>query len=143
MAEIVCAAFYENDRVLFVRRAAHREWGANLWDLVGGHVDDGETLDIALVRECQEEVGLTPLASRELTTLYESDDCKQKSPFHIYAVPTWSGGRPQLLGTEHSQLAWFSADEIADLDLALEGYRPLVLAALKTAQERNAPLWNR
>ena len=130
MPELVCAAFIDNDKVLFVRRASHRKWGADLWDLVGGHVDKGETLDVALVRECLEEVGLAPLAFNHLATLYEDDDRKRKSPFHVYAIPTWSGGDPKLLGTEHSQLAWFTASAVADLDLALEGYRQVVVEAL-------------
>ena len=130
MADLICAAFIHNGRGLFVRRASHRKWGADLWDLVGGHVDNGETIDIALVRDCQEEVGLTPLAFSHLATLYDEKDRKQKSPFHVYAVPTWSGGAPQLFGTEHSELAWFTAAEVADLDLALEGYRPIVLNAV-------------
>ncbi|WP_409457366.1 NUDIX hydrolase [Rhizobium sp.] len=63
MTEIVCAAFIDHGRVLLMRRAVHRKWSANKWDLVGGHVDKGEGLDVALVRECQEEVGLRPAPS--------------------------------------------------------------------------------
>ncbi len=122
----------EQDRILLVKRAPHRKWGANLWDLIGGHVEKGEALDVALVRECQEEVGLTPLAFSHLATLYEDDDDGQKSPFHIYAVPTWTGGTPQLLGTEHSELAWFAADKIATANLALDGYREVILTTLKS-----------
>ena len=82
------------------RRAPHSKWCANLWDLVGRHVDNGEALDVALVRECQEEVGLTPLAFNHLATAFEAEDPKQKSPFYIYAIPIWTGGSPKLLGTE-------------------------------------------
>ncbi|MBW9090782.1 NUDIX domain-containing protein [Rhizobium wenxiniae] len=92
MAEIVCAAFIDDGRVLLARRAAHRKWSANKWDLVGGHVEKGEGLDVALVRECQEEVGLTPRAFDHVATLYEDDDRKKKSPFHIFRVPLWDGG---------------------------------------------------
>lgn len=130
MAKIVCAAFIEQDRVLLVRRAPHRKWGANLWDLVGGHVEKGEALDVALVRECQEEVGLTPLAFNHLATVFEENDNQQKSPFHIYAIPTWAGGAPKLLGTEHSELAWFSSNELSKVNLALEEYRSVVSRAL-------------
>ena len=71
MAKIVCAGFVGNGKILLVRRASHRKWSANLWDLVGGHVEKGEGLDEALVRECEEEVGLTPLAFNKVATLYE------------------------------------------------------------------------
>ena len=126
MAKIVCAAFVENEKVLLVRRARHRKWSPDLWDLVGGHVDKGEELDIALIRECQEEVGLTPLAMDHVVTLYEDNDARRKVPFHIYAIRHWKGGTPSLLGTEHSELNWFSRTELEDIDLALAGYRHVI-----------------
>ncbi len=134
MSQLVCAAFIAQDRVLLVKRAPHRKWGANLWDLVGGHVEKGEALDVALVRECQEEVGLTPLAFSHLATVFEGDDLEQKSPFHIYAIPTWNGGPPQLIGTEHSELAWCGTKEFEKAELALDGYRQVVLRALRSDQ---------
>ncbi|MGA1834606.1 NUDIX domain-containing protein [Rhizobium wenxiniae] len=50
------------------------------WDLAGGHVEKGEGLDVALVRECQEEVGLTPRAFDHVATLYEDDDPEKNLP---------------------------------------------------------------
>jgi 8-oxo-dGTP diphosphatase len=131
MAEIVCAAFIEHGRVLLVRRAAHRKWSANKWDLVGGHVEKGEGLDVALVRECQEEVGLTPRAFDHVATLYEDDDPKQKSPFHIFRVPVWDGGAARLLGDEHSELGWFGLTDLQEGELAFEAYRHVVLPLLE------------
>jgi len=132
MANIVCAAFIENDKVLLVRRAPHRKWSPERWDRVGGHVDKGERLDVAIVRECQEEVGLTPLVLEHVATLYEDSDLKLKAPFHVYAVRHWQGGTPSLLGTEHSELGWFSRGEVAEIDLALSGYRRLINQMLGT-----------
>ncbi|WJH38322.1 NUDIX hydrolase (plasmid) [Aliirhizobium terrae] len=134
MAEIVCAAFIDNGRVLLVRRAAHRKWSANKWDLVGGHVEKGEGLDVALVRECQEEVGLTPRAFEHVATLYEDGDRKRKSPFHIFRVPLWDGGNAQLLGQEHSELGWFAVDGFHEAELAFDAYSDVVLPLLKTNQ---------
>jgi 8-oxo-dGTP diphosphatase len=131
VAEIVCAAFVDLDRVLLVRRAAHRKWSANKWDLVGGHVEKGEGIDVALVRECQEEVGLTPRAFDHMATLYEDDDAKHKSPFNIFRVPLWDGGNPRLLRDEHSQLGWFGRDDFLKADLALGAYREVVSPLLK------------
>jgi mutator protein MutT len=130
MAKIVCAGFVDNGKILLVRRAPHRKWSANLWDLVGGHVDKGEGLDEALVRECEEEVGLTPLSFNKVAILYESKDDKQKSPFHIYAVPLWKGERALLLGTEHSELGWFVREDLAAMELAMPEYRPVILQIL-------------
>jgi len=131
MAKIVCAGFVENGKILLVRRASHRKWSANLWDLVGGHVENGEGLDEALVRECEEEVGLTPLAFNKVATLYESRDEKQKSPFHTYAVPLWKGGQASLLGTEHSELGWFGREDLEAMELAMPEYRSVILQMLQ------------
>ena len=125
MAKIVCAAFIEDHRILLVRRAPHRKWSPNRWDLVGGHVDKGERLDIALVRECEEEVGLTPLHYQHVETIFEETDPLQKTPFHVYAIRLWRGGAPQLLGDEHSELGWFTLQDAESIDFALEGYRPI------------------
>ncbi|MGE7368447.1 NUDIX hydrolase [Neorhizobium sp. NPDC001467] len=130
MSQLVCAMFIEGDKALLVRRAAHRKWSPLLWDMVGGHVEKDEGLDVALVRECQEEVGLTPLAFNLVATLFEEDDRKHKSPFYVYAVRRWDGGRPQLLGTEHSELGWFRRSEIESLDLAMPAYRDVLLNGL-------------
>ena len=132
MANIVCAAFIESDKVLMVRRAPHRKWSPQRWDLVGGHVDKDEELVVAIVRECQEEVGLTPLALEHVATLYEDRDSKLKAPFHVYVVRHWQGGTPSLLGTEHSELGWFSRAEVAKIHLALSGYRRLLDQMLAT-----------
>lgn len=131
MARLVCAIFIDGEKALLVRRAHHRNWSPDKWDMVGGHAEKGEGLDVALVRECQEEVGLTPLAFNQVAILYEADDEKQKSPFHIYVVRQWTGGSPELLGNEHSELGWFSANDIGTLDLAMPDYRKVLINSLR------------
>ncbi|TWF47796.1 NUDIX hydrolase [Neorhizobium alkalisoli] len=130
MKQIVCAAFIEGEKILLVRRAPHRKWSPHLWDLVGGHVEKGEELDVALVRECQEEVGLTPLAFSLEATLLEDHDDHRKQPFYIYTIRSWNGQRAQLLGSEHSELGWFTAHDISNMELALPGYRAVIAEIL-------------
>ena len=83
------------------------------------------------MRECEEEVGLTPLAFNKVATLYESRDEKQKSPFHTYAVPLWKGGQASLLGTEHSELGWFGREDLEAMELAMPEYRSVILQMLQ------------
>ncbi|TCL63258.1 NUDIX hydrolase [Rhizobium sp. BK251] len=131
MPDIVCGAFITNQQVLLVRRASHRKWSPNCWDLVGGHVEKGEEVAAALIRECQEEVGLTPISYTLLATIYEADDASRKNPFHIFVITQWVGGTARLLGDEHSELGWFRLDDLGGLHFAMYGYRPIILKLLQ------------
>jgi ADP-ribose pyrophosphatase YjhB (NUDIX family) len=56
-AELCTAAFclaINNDRKIVLMRA---ERG---WSLLGGHIEEGETVEEAVIRESQEEGGFTP-----------------------------------------------------------------------------------
>ena len=67
MTEVVAALIWRGDQFLICQRPAHKTRGL-LWEFVGGKVEPGETLEDALVRECQEElaVELTNSHSRPL-----------------------------------------------------------------------------
>lgn len=56
----VKAVILRDGRVLLLKRAATAPQYAGTWDLPGGSVEDGETLESALAREVREETGLEP-----------------------------------------------------------------------------------
>lgn len=58
MTEVVAALIWCKDRFLACQRPAHKARGL-LWEFVGGKVESGERKQDALVRECQEELGIT------------------------------------------------------------------------------------
>ena len=53
--------------VLLVHRHPLREWYPDCWDLVGGHVEKGESPGEAVIRECLEELGVHLSAARVAT----------------------------------------------------------------------------
>ena len=70
------AVFIINDKkqVLLQKRSANKRFNPNKWALCAGHVDAGESLESAALRELKEEVGiyittsdLKPFAEREFT----------------------------------------------------------------------------
>lgn len=55
---IAVVALVAHDRVLLVHRHPSRQNFPDLWDLPGGHVEDGEDWSDAAARECLEELGV-------------------------------------------------------------------------------------
>lgn len=54
-------AWTPDGRLWVARRALNKATDPGMWDtLVGGLVASGESLDLALIRECEEEAGLAP-----------------------------------------------------------------------------------
>ena len=57
MTEVVAALLWDGDKFMICQRPAHKARGL-LWEFVGGKVEPGETKEAALIRECQEELGI-------------------------------------------------------------------------------------
>jgi len=117
----------KEQRLLLARRASHKSRAPNCWDVIGGHVEPGETIEQALIREAQEEVGLTPLLFASAGIIREPrPDLHGKATYHFFIVTEWSGGEASMLGDEHTELRWFSIEEACALgDLALAEYKNL------------------
>jgi 8-oxo-dGTP diphosphatase len=117
--ETACAIFIRDGRLLLALRSLARKAYPNCWDIVGGHLEPGETIEQALIREAIEEVGVTPRAFTLISSLQDGI-----TTHHLFAVPAWDGGEPQMLGDEHTDMRWFTVEEACALPaLALAGYR--------------------
>jgi len=109
-------------RVLLGLRAAHKKAWPNHWDAIGGRVEAGETPAQAMIREVGEEIGVVPVVFHELGSVAEPrPDLYGQSIATLYAVTSWSGGEPRNLGDEHARIAWFSEQQLAELN-AVAGY---------------------
>jgi len=104
MVRYVGAILLSGGKLLLGRRATHRSY-PDCWDIIGGHVEPGETLEQTLAREAEEEIGVTPIQFAKLTTLHA-----EGIELHIYRVDAWTGGSPALRGDEHAELRWFTVD---------------------------------
>ena len=127
MKHTACALFVKEHCLLLARRGSHKSRAPNCWDVIGGHVEPGETIEQALIREAQEEVGLTPLQFVSAGTIREPrPDLHGQATYHFFIVTEWSGGEASMLGDEHAELRWFSIEEARALkNLALAEYRNL------------------
>lgn len=117
LIDFACAVFVRDGHVLLMKRAPHKAWYPNCWDLVGGHVEPSESVEAALIREAQEEVGLTPVRFRWIAELSEPQESgNPQARYHVYAVTEWVGGEPTLLGDEHTAMQWVAADHASILE---------------------------
>ena len=99
-----CAIVDESGRVLLV----HQTYGDRLWEVPGGIVAPGEPAWDAAVRECREEIGVTPRAP-ELAGLYFRS--WSESYVFIFRVAEFLGTlRPD--GTEIDDFGFFSLDDL-------------------------------
>src|SRR4051812_373020 len=116
---VVGAALLDGSgRVLVAQRRAPAAL-AGYWELPGGKVDPGESDSAAIVRECEEELGVT------VELIDRIGDDLSIGVHGILRV--WSarvvGG--ELRAIEHAELRWVSADALDDLDW-MPADRPLI-----------------
>ena len=127
MNEYACALLLRDSKILLGKRAPHRRAYPDRWDVIGGRVEDGETLEVALTRELSEELGIVPTAFEHLGAI--SDDNpggRGKASYEFFLVRSWSGGEPAMQDNEHTALQWFDVDAACALpDLALAEYPAL------------------
>ena len=128
MKDIVKAILLRGSNVLLARRSSGRRNYPDRWSFPGGHVETGEALDDALVRELQEEIGLTPLVFWKIREIIEPNpSINGDALYHMYAVNSWAGGEPNIVGDEHSEIRWFSIHAACALQhLALDEYVPIL-----------------
>jgi mutator protein MutT len=97
------------------------------WELPGGKLEPGETPATCLVREIEEELGLrTTVGPLVLAWVYNISP--RVAVFVVaYICDAADDGKARVSG-EHSDLGWFSSDELDSLSLP-DGYRQAILAS--------------
>jgi 8-oxo-dGTP diphosphatase len=134
----ICAAglLVRGDEMLLAKRSAERAFYPGVWDVIGGHCEDGEAPGDTLVREVTEEIGVIPSAFAELAVLGEPDPATHgEAQYHLFIVTAWVGGEPRLRGSEHSELRWVTLDHALTLPLAHPEYGGLLRSVLERRKE--------
>jgi 8-oxo-dGTP diphosphatase len=96
-------------RVLLAQRPEGKSM-AGLWEFPGGKVEPGETPELALIRELQEELGIDTWASCLAPLTFAShsyDDFHLLMP--LFACRKWNG---IITPREGQKLAWARANEL-------------------------------
>jgi len=118
----------DGQSVLLAKRGAKQHQG-NLWEFPGGKLEPDEPATVALNRELQEELGITPDHVEELLTV-EHDYFDKSVRLHVFIVRSFTGV-PE--GREGQPLQWAALSELSDYSFP-EANVPIV-NALQAAQK--------
>ena len=107
MTEVVAALIWNGNKFLVCQRPANKARGL-LWEFVGGKVEQGETKEVALIRECREELGITvAVGAVFMEVVHEYPDLTvHLTLFHAKIAE----GEPQKL--EHHDIRWITEAQL-------------------------------
>ena len=125
--EVVAALIVGSGRILLGLRAAERLLYPDVWDLFGGHVEPGEAHERTLIRELEEELGITAtrwtfLETQTFDLPSTADEPPELLTVHLYLVTAWMGTPVNMQPEEHSTIGWFAMEEAVELPLADASY---------------------
>lgn len=106
-----CALVDVDGRVLIAKRPAGKSL-AGLWEFPGGKVEAGETPEACLIRELDEELGVTVTRACLAPFVFAShayDDFHLLMP--LYLCRRWEG---LAMAREHAALAWVRPERMDD-----------------------------
>jgi len=123
---VVGAILRKEGQVLLGRRRHDRASYPGVWDLPGGHLEAGESLQAALVRELEEELGITA----EVRGAPWLTRCADGVELSVFIIDRWLGEPRNRAIHEHDEIRWVGPAELPHLLLAHPAYFELLTQAL-------------
>ncbi|WP_297322842.1 (deoxy)nucleoside triphosphate pyrophosphohydrolase [uncultured Bartonella sp.] len=119
---VACALIDSDNRVLLAQRPAGKSL-AGLWEFPGGKIEQGETPELALIRELYEELAIT-VKEECLSPLTFASHTYEK--FHLL-MPLYICRRYQGIArsAEGQNLKWVNADKLDQYAMP-QADRPLI-----------------
>ncbi len=107
MVEVVAALIWSGDKFLICKRPLEKARGL-MWEFVGGKVENGESKEAALIRECREELDITVKVNNIFCEVFHNypDIDIHLTLFNAEIIL----GKPRLL--EHTELKWIKKSDI-------------------------------
>lgn len=110
--DIVCTIVFlvRGDEILLAMK--QRGIGAGYWNGPGGKVDPGESIEHAMIRECQEEVSVTPTTYEKVAYhdfILQNDEGSWHQWTHAYVATEWEG---EPMPSDEMLPKWFNQANI-------------------------------
>lgn len=128
ITQLVGAIVRNADRILLCLRSHEREHYPDLWDVPGGHVVDGESLEEAIARELEEELGIRARISRDGPWVTERLGTLE---LHLFMIEEWDGEVSNCAPVEHDEVRWVTCEDLASLALAHPRYNEILPKAFE------------
>ena len=108
--------------VLVQNKVNHPDWHG--WNFPGGHVEKGEYVTPSVIREMQEETGLTIEAPRlcGIKEFHKQRDGKRYIVF-LYIADRFTG---ELKASEEGEIFWYPLSELAKSDKLIDGFKDML-----------------
>ena len=126
----VGGAVVKDGRLLLVRRASRR--GRGNWQIPGGFVEQNETMELAVVREVEEEAGVTATVQGVLGIRNRYDE-EGGNSLYIVMLLSRQSGEPNPDMKEVDRAEYFTLAEIQ----ALEQISPVNIEVAKRALSKD------
>ena len=111
---VACALIDHDNRILVTQRPEGKAM-AGMWEFPGGKVEPGETPEIALIRELEEELGINTFASCLAPLIFSSHNYEE---FHLlmplYICRKWEG---ILRARENQAMKWIKPNDLQKLEM--------------------------
>ncbi len=107
----------DNEVLLAMKK---RGFGMGKWNGVGGKPNLGEDMRTTAIRECKEEIVVTPMDIKEMAVLTYIHQLTEKSwgmKVNVYVATTWEG---EPVETEEMKPKWFKLEDVPYSEMWLD-----------------------
>ena len=111
--DVVAAIIIKDDKYFIAQRNRNKHMGLS-WEFPGGKVEEGESFEIALKREIEEELNIEINIKNKLGEENYQDD-KINVKLHYFICSHFNG---EIILSEHEDSAWVTKNEFKNYNFA-------------------------